>query len=232
MGDLKKDSKFAFEQLFETFVRILVKQERMDETTQLNNEQTIRQAAHKIFKMKGFDNATVQEIADEAATTKSMVNYYFRSKENLFASIFHQEFVNFLSGVLGFISSDLPLYNKIEKIVELDIERLLEMPELPVFVINEINRNPEIVFKNIANIPIKKFLKQLNTQIAEEVSKGNIKPVKAEMLLINIQSLTIFPLLAKPMLMRVFDLSEKTFRQMIESRKKEVIQLIWQSIKK
>lgn len=198
----------------------------------MNNEQTIRLAAHKIFKMKGFDNATVQEIADEAATTKSMVNYYFRSKENLFASIFHQEFVNFLSGILGFISSDLPLMTKIEKIVELDIDRLLEMPELPVFVINEINRNPEIVFKNIANIPIKKFLKQLNTQIAEEVSKGNIKPIRAEMLLINIQSLTIFPLLAKPMLMRVFDLNEKTFREMMESRKKEVIQLIWQSIKK
>lgn len=204
----------------------------MDVNTPPNNEQTILLAAHKIFKMKGFDNASVQEIADEAGTTKSMVNYYFRSKEKLFSSIFHQEFVNFLSGILGFISSDLPLATKIEKIVELDIDRLLEMPELPVFVINEINRNPEIVFKNIANIPIKKLLKHLNTQIAEEVSKGTIKPVRAEMLLINIQSLTIFPLLAKPMLMRVFELNEKTFREMMESRKKEVIQLIWQSIKK
>ncbi|MDE3251599.1 MAG: helix-turn-helix transcriptional regulator, partial [Bacteroidota bacterium] len=91
----------------------------MEDNPQINNEQTILLAAHKIFKMKGFDNATVQEIADMAGTTKSMVNYYFRTKEKLFASIFHQEFVNFLSGIVGFISSDLPLATKIEKIVEM-----------------------------------------------------------------------------------------------------------------
>lgn len=204
----------------------------METAANTNNEQTIIRAAHKIFKQKGFDNATVQEIADEAGTTKSMVNYYFRSKEKLFSAIFHQEFVNFISGIMGFIVSDLPLASKIEKIVEMDIDRLVQMPELPVFIITEINRNPEIVFKNIANIPIRKLLKHLNTQIAEEVSKGHIKPIRAEQLLINIQSLTIFPLLAKPMLMRVFELSEKTFREMMENRKQEVIKLIWQSIKK
>ncbi len=204
----------------------------METAANTNNEQTIIRAAHKIFKQKGFDNATVQEIADEAGTTKSMVNYYFRSKEKLFSAIFHQEFVNFISGIMGFIVSDLPLASKIEKIVEMDIDRLVQMPELPVFIITEINRNPEIVFKNIANIPIRKLLKHLNTQIAEEVSKGHIKPIRAEQLLINIQSLTIFPLLAKPMLMRVFELSEKTFREMMENRKQEVIKLIWQSIRK
>ena len=51
----------------------------------LNTEENIRNAAHKIFHQTGFDGTSVQDIASEAGTTKSMVNYYFRTKEKLFS---------------------------------------------------------------------------------------------------------------------------------------------------
>ena len=197
-----------------------------------NSEEIILQAAHKIFKQKGFDGATVQDIATEAGAPKSMVNYYFRSKEKLFSGIFHREFINFLSGLVTFVNSNATLKEKIKKIVALDIDRLTQIPELPVFIINEIHRNPEIVFKNIESIPVKKLLAGLNEQINLELKKGTIKKITAEDLLINIQSLTIFPILAKPMLMKIFTLNEKAYASMMEKRKTDVVDIIWQSIKK
>jgi len=197
-----------------------------------SSEEIILQAAHKIFKQKGFDGATVQDIATEAGTPKSMVNYYFRSKEKLFSGIFHREFINFLSGLVTFVNSNATLKEKIQKIVALDIDRLTQIPELPVFIINEIHRNPEIVFKNIENIPVKKMLAGLNEQLNLEFKKGTIKKINAEDLLINIQSLTIFPILAKPMLMKIFTLNEKSYTAMMERRKTDVVDVIWHSIKK
>lgn len=197
-----------------------------------SSEEIILQAAHKIFKQKGFDGATVQDIATEAGSPKSMVNYYFRSKEKLFSAIFHKEFINFMSGLVAFVDSDVSLKEKIKKIVDLDIDRLTQLPELPVFIINEIHRNPKIVFQNIDSIPVKKLLSGLNEQIKQETKKGIIKKINAEDLLINIQSLTIFPILAKPMLMKIFTLNEKSYAAMMEKRKTDVVDIIWQSIKK
>ena len=194
-------------------------------------EETILSSALKVFKQKGFDGTTVQDISDEAGTTKSMVNYYFRSKEKLFLHIFIREFKNLFSSLAYYEGEDIPLKEKIRKIVELDIDRLIEIPDLPVFIFTEINHNPEIVFRNIHDIPVGIFLGNLNKQIAREVKDGKIKNIRAEDLMINIQSLTIFPFLAKPMMIRILGMNEKSFKEFLLQRKKEIPEIIWQSIR-
>ena len=197
----------------------------------IGTEETIRQAALKIFKRKGFEGASVQEIAKEAGTTKSMVNYYFRSKEKLFAEIFHQEYRNLFSAIGVFITANLSLKEKIEKIVAFDIDKLNEIPDLPIFILTELHHNPEIVFKSIERLPILAVLNGLNLQIAEEVAKGAIRQIDARDLLINIQSLTIFPFLGKPLIMKIFGIEEEGFKTMLQQRKKEIPTIIWNSIK-
>jgi len=194
-------------------------------------EEIIRNAAHKIFTQKGFDGTSVQDIASEAGTTKSMVNYYFRTKEKLFTEIFHVEFRKLFSGIGIHLSSDLPLKEKIEKVVAFDIDKLKEIPDLPIFILTELHHNPEIVFKNISSEPIQIIFKKLNNQIAEEVTKGTIRHIEARDLIINIQSLTIFPFIGKQMMMRLFGLNEQNFNDMLEQRKKEIPEIIWNSIK-
>lgn len=199
--------------------------------TAANTEEEILKAAENVFKRKGYDGASVQDIATKAGTTKSMLNYYFRSKEKLFFEIFHREFVTLISGLVTFVSSNLPIKEKIEKIVELDTERLLQFSDLPIFILNEINRNPEIVFKNIESFPIQQILMGLTQQLNAEFEKGVIKKISAQELLLNIQSLTIFPFIGKPMVMKMFSIDENAFKLMMENRKKEVADLIWNSIK-
>lgn len=53
-------------------------------------EDKILDAATFIFEEKGMDGARMQEIADKAGINKSLLHYYYRTKEKLFKSVFNK----------------------------------------------------------------------------------------------------------------------------------------------
>ena len=196
-----------------------------------NTEQVILQTARKVFIQKGLSGARMQDIADQAGFNKALLHYYFTSKDKLFNLVFEQEFSNLFSSLATIVSSDLPLFEKIENIVSLDIERLTQFPGLPIFVLNEMSRNPEVILKKLKKIPVEKVLAGFQKQINTEVKKGTIKKISADQLFINIQSLCIFPFLAKPMIKGLMQFDDKAYMAMIDKRKKEVAQFIISAIK-
>lgn len=196
-----------------------------------NTEQVILQTARRIFIQKGLAGARMQDIADQAGFNKALVHYYFTSKDKLFDLVFEQEFSNFFSNLATVISSELPLFEKIERIVSLDIERMNQFPGLPNFVLNEMSRNPEAILKKLKRIPVEKVLGGFQKQINAEIKKGAIKKITAQQLFINIQSLCIFPFIARPMIRGLMQLDEKAYLAMIGKRKTEVAQFIISAIK-
>lgn len=196
-----------------------------------DTEQQILQAARKVFIAKGLAGARMQDIANQAGYNKALLHYYFTSKDKLFDIVFEQEFGKFFSSLAQVIASGLPLFEKIEKVVELDIERLSQFPGLPMFVLNEVSRNPEVILKRLKNVPTDMALGILQKQINSEVKKGNIRKIEAGQLIVNIQSLCIFPFLAKPMVRGLMKMDEKTYQDMIQKRKTEVAQFIINAIK-
>ena len=196
-----------------------------------STEDAILQVARKVFTQKGLSGARMQDIADEAGVNKALLHYYFQSKEKLFALIFDQEFEKFFSSLAVIISSDLGLFEKIKQIVGLDIERLVQFPDMPLFVINEVSRNPDIMAKRLKPLQQNSVMETFQKQIAAEIQKGTIKSISAEQLLINIQSLSIFPFVAKPMLKKVLQKTEKDYQEMIQVRKKELADFIINAIK-
>ena len=197
----------------------------------ITNEQLILEAANKVFKEKGYDGTTMQDIADVANTTKSMVNYYFRSKEKLFGIVFKAQFLEFYEGTIRLVKSDLPLYDKIVNIVEDDTEKILKFPLLPIFILNEINRNPSIVFSLISNLS-SEALGTLDKQISREVRNGKIKKISAIDLLTIVRSLTVFPFLLKGIQMKSLKLTEEQMNFKLKARKKMIVELVWNSLKK
>jgi TetR/AcrR family transcriptional regulator len=195
------------------------------------NEQLILEAANKVFKEKGYDGSTIQDIADAANTTKSMVNYYFRSKEKLFGIVFKVQFLEFYEGTIRLLKSDLPLYDKIVNLVEDDTEKIMKYPLLPIFILNEINRNPSIVFSLISNLS-SETLGALDKQISKEVRNGKIRKISAIDLITNVRSLTVFPFLLKGIQMKSLNLTEQQMNVRLKARKKMIIELIWNSLKK
>jgi len=75
----EKDSKNLIEELFEDESRPISKSER----TRLK----IMASAAKVFTEKGFDNASIQDIADDAGVAKGTIYYYIDKKEDILLSL-------------------------------------------------------------------------------------------------------------------------------------------------
>jgi AcrR family transcriptional regulator len=195
-------------------------------------EVRILAAARKVFTTRGMNGARMQDIADEAGINKALLHYYFRDKDKLFETVFLEEAQKFFPKINAIFSSDAPLFEKIENFVSEYIDEMLENPYLPWFVLNEINRDPEQFLYKVwgkDNLPKPgKFLEQ----IEREIKRGTVKKISPVHLLLNLLSMTIFPFVAKPMIIRNLKMSDAQFRQAMEQRKKEVPKFIIDSIKK
>lgn len=201
------------------------------ETTESNTtESAILDAAKGIFERKGMAAARMQEIADEAGINKSMLHYYYRSKQLLFEAVFKSAFSMLAPQLNDIINADTSIFEKIRNFSSNYISFVIKHPYLPNFIIQELNRNPEFVKKLVSerNFPnISKFKQQVNEKVAE----GIIIPIKAEQLFINIISLNIFPFIGAPLLKGFVNVNDDAYKQLMEDRKTEVADFIISAIK-
>ena len=197
-----------------------------DKTTEIK----ILEAATEVFQEKGMYGARMQEIADKAGINKALLHYYFRSKEKLFETVFRAAVSLMAPRIKGIISSDVPIFDKIRKFTDEYISFLSNHTYLPAFVINELNKNPqliqEIFLKEIGN-----SFQILRDDVQKLADKGEIKPVDIEHVLVNMISMSLFPIIAKPLLKTMFNKSEKDYQIFLETRKKLVADMIIDSIK-
>lgn len=196
-----------------------------------NTELVILQAARKVFIENGLAGSRMQDIANHAGYNKALLHYYFTSKSKLFDIVFEEEVGSFFTHLTDILMAELPLFEKIEKIVSLDIDRLTLFPGLPNFMLNEMNHNPDVILKRLKKLPTEKVLGNFQKQINGELRKGAIKKISAQQLLINIQSLCVFPFIARPMIKGLMQMDEKNYQAMIQKRKTEVAAFIINAIK-
>jgi AcrR family transcriptional regulator len=200
------------------------------DTKDLNTESEILNAAKRIFQQKGMDGARMQEIADEANINKSLLHYYYRSKQLLFEAVFKSAFSLLAPQLNAVMNDDSPLFDKIRNFTYNYISFVIKHPYLPNFIIQELNRNPEFV-KNLVAEKHFPTIDKFKKQVEEQIALGAIRPIKAEQLFINIMALNMFPFLSTPLIKAFTKTDDANFKQLIEARKTEVAEFIINSIK-
>lgn len=181
-------------------------------------EEQIFEAASHIFRQKGYDGARMQEIADEADINKSMLHYYFRSKDQLFKQVYQREMSRFFPIILKVIKEDKPLGEKVEKFVDVYYDFFEANPRLPQFIIMEMNRHPK---------RYKKFIKEqgmappasLEKQIEQNIENGAMDAMSVEQLMVSTVGLVLFPFVASTMIQALFDFDDEQYDQFMEERK-------------
>lgn len=197
----------------------------------LQTEKRILEAAKKIFHLKGFSGTRMQEIADDAGINKAMLHYYFRNKRKLFEAIFIEGVSRIFPKIKELLETELPLFEKIRVFVKSYISLLQENIYLPGFVINEVNQNPDLFIKLIHRNE-SFFLKKFYSDIKEAQKKDLIIDIEPAMLVTNIASMCIFPILAKPVLSTILNMSEEEYYEFLERRKSEIAEFVIKAIKK
>ncbi|MDD4516072.1 TetR/AcrR family transcriptional regulator [Massilibacteroides sp.] len=168
-------------------------------------ESRIVEAAKQVFIRKGFEAATMGDIALEAGIGRTSLNYYFRTKEMLFDAILGKLMNMILPNVNQIVESESSYPEKVKKIISLYLQTIRENELIPLFVVNELQRDPQHLFHAVLKDPerIAPILK-LQQFVNNEMEKGNIRKMPIVDLVSTFISLVIFPFLIKTPLTTIF----------------------------
>ena len=206
----------------------------MSEQIVQNKEQQILKVAEREFLEKGYDGARTTSIAKAAGVTHAMLHYYFRTKEQLFERIIDkkmEEMVPLMTHLFG--NSDLPLVRRIEEAVSIHFDFVMANPDLPKFLINEVLPNRERC--ELFRSKIEGFLHiitDLQGEVDEAATRGEIKPFNVILLFQSILSLNILPSVMANMVENLVGDNKQAVETFLAQRKAENIELIMQRIKK
>ena len=193
-------------------------------TSTSTTEERILAAAKKVFHSKGFEGARMQEIADEAGVNKSLVHYYFRNKNNIFQAVFEDAFSQLIAKLNEIFYSELDFKSKITTFISYYVSFLSQNSYLPLFILNALNEKPEEIKAMLKkkNLSPEHLLEQIRKQVREELHL-EIDPFH---LYINILALSIFPVVAKPLIQTFFGYSTEQLNHFYEDRKTTVPEFI------
>ena len=184
------------------------------ENQELSTEEKILKAASKVFTEKGFSGTRTRDIAEAAGINLALLNYYFRSKEKLFEKIMFEKMQQMFGTILPILTDEKTSLNeKIDLATQKYLDLLSENPNLPLFVISEMQKGNSGL-KNV--LPVETILK--NSTMLKQIQEKNadINPLH---FLMNFLSLTIFPFVTKHVMSQFGIFTDESFKIFIEERR-------------
>lgn len=167
-------------------------------------ENKIIQAAKETFLKKGYKETNMSDIAAAVGLTRPAMHYYFRTKERLFQAVFGEILLSFLPKIKGLINADIPLEEKIGKIVDEYFVILTETPELPLFLMKEASRDFDAFVKVAIGSNIVELGNNVFSALEEEMAAGRIKRVPLIEIFYTFYGLVTVPFMTLPVATQVF----------------------------
>jgi TetR/AcrR family transcriptional regulator len=192
-------------------------------------EKRILDAAKAVFILRGTAGARMQEIAEEAGVNQALLHYYFRSKEKLSEAVFRDTAGRMFPALLQIVGGDLPLIEKIDRIVDTYLTTMAQTPFLPGYIISELHHHPERIPQLLGRVTggdlsaiTRPAFDKLEKQLTAEARAGRIRRMNVAQFFVNLLSLCVFPFAARPMLRAALGFDDDDFAKFIEQRRKEL----------
>jgi AcrR family transcriptional regulator len=187
-----------------------------------DTRQEIIGAARDEFLTHGFEGARLHHIADHIGVTKAMIHYYFNTKQELFEHVYKQSVQIIFEDLNDVLSKDVPLFKKIELLIENSLKKADQSPRVLAFVITEISRKPDWlqpIFEDQVALQVTTFEEELTGA----ASNYEIASVSVQDLLMNIFSLCYYPVVAGPIHQSLFGIENAASEQGFSQKRKGVI---------
>lgn len=147
----------------------------------------IKKSATKIFYEKGFNGTRVNEIAKDAEVSKSLLHYYFRTKEHLFKIVVDESIDRVVKNMSPILTKDLDFFELINQFIYNILFLFKDNKKLLSFIINEYNQNFGMINSELK--PIILFFKEFENKTVELSQKEKIKLGDIKHFIVNIISL-------------------------------------------
>jgi len=136
--------------------------------------QKIIDAATKVFAKKGFYNAKVSEIAQEAGIADGTIYIYFKHKDDILISLFEEKMQEVLDNMKQQISLESDPLKKIEKFALVHLKLIQDNKDIAEIIQVELRQSSKFM-KNYHNIKFFEYLDLIGRIIQEGKEKGLIR---------------------------------------------------------
>lgn len=206
----------------------------MDEQQKQETEARIFEAAVEVFAQKGESGARMQEIADRAGLNKSLLHYYYRSKERLYGKVFEFVKQRFM-GSLNTALQEAPTFeDALRAFIDRYIDTLASNPHFIRIMVHENLSGGHTVgakFREMMltepDTPVQIFMRRMQAAI----DAGEIRPVDPFQTFVTILGSSVFPFLAYPTLSVVHPEATADKEAFIAARKQHLFDLIFEGLR-
>ena len=190
-----------------------------------DTEALIRKTAKKLFFGEGKFNATTQEIADAAGVNRTLINYYFRSRDNLFNSVFEEALLKEKEKSEAIINSNASFRDKLGHFIDDSMSSAMQYPFLEIYIVTQMNQG--CAYKTPEDM--QKTMEKLDSELKEEIEQGNISPISTEQFILNLASLVSFPTCMRPLFQKTMEMSNETYERLLKERKDVILSTIFKN---
>ncbi len=196
-------------------------------------EEQILLVAKELFMQYGYEGVSTTQVAKAVGCNQALVHYYYRTKQNLFKIICQQEIQKMLKILADIPQEDISFENFIEKIIEAQIGFLKNNPDAPFFIIGELRHNSEVLkmMKELFSEFGKEIVGKIRLFVQMKQSKGELKDISIEDLLIDIVSLDVMSFVGQVLFTQILEMDSQTQEAFLERRKTHIKKLILSNIK-
>ncbi|HIX45254.1 MAG TPA: TetR/AcrR family transcriptional regulator, partial [Candidatus Barnesiella excrementipullorum] len=150
-----------------------------------------------------------------------------RTKEKMFQAVFSDIVETFIPDIQSIAESDLPFIDKLKAIIDKYIATFAQNPDVPCFIINEIERDPQHLLATAQELHYDKFLKTLHQSMLKEIEAGKIKPIAPEKMFCTFYGLLVFPIVSKKVTKIIFfDNQESDYQEFMQNWKEHIIRIM------
>ena len=198
-----------------------------------NMEEQILLVAKELFMQFGYEGVSTTQVAKAVGCNQALVHYYYRTKQNLFKIICQQEIQKMLKILVDIPQEDISFEDFIEKIIEAQIGFLKNNPDAPFFIIGELRHNSEVLkmMRELFSEFGKEIVGKIRLFVQMKQSKGELKDISIEDLLIDIVSLDVMSFVGQVLFTQILEMDSQTQEAFLERRKIHIKKLILSNIK-
>jgi TetR/AcrR family transcriptional regulator len=196
-------------------------------TTELSTEEKIKQAARQVFMLKGYAGATTRAIAEVAGINIALTNYYFRSKDKLFDLVYGEAFQDLFRIITSVLNSDLPLRDKMSRLIDEDVDFLLKNPDLPKFVMTQGYFNNESFLEKLTAKREVFLNSKFVAQVVQAQAQGQVRQINPIEIMLTVVSNVQFFFMAKPIVSHITQMDDVQYRQFVLQHKQMVKDMLF-----
>ena len=191
-----------------------------------DSEELIKDTAKRMFFAEGRFHATTLEIADEAKVNRTLINYYFRSRNNLISIIYEEATRVSNEKSRSIFDRNRDIREMIGEFIEDSIATSIQYPYLETYIVTEMNKN-NLVCSKLMKDDLDELVVVFYERLEEEMEKGTIEKMEPIQFLLNMISLINYPFTIRPLLQLDLKLSDAEFKRILSDRKEIILNTLF-----